>query len=110
MKSKEYSKQFLNNIPFISDSDNIKRMTSKLIDDFFIEFQSIMIARNIKPNSNNKSFINLVIEFNEKWQKTISTINTETQKKFGVSVLKYGEFLNHLKTIYNESNELIKYY
>lgn len=110
MKAKEYATQVLNDIPFINDTENVNKVVAKLANDFMVELQSMIKARNIGFNSNEQSLVNLVKELNEKWKKTALLINTGTEKKFGIAILKYSGFIDYFKTINKETTELVNRY
>jgi len=110
MKAKEYATQVINDIPYITDIENVTKVIGILGHNFMVELQSMIKARNIGYNSNEQSLVNLVKEFNEKWKKTALLINTETEKKFGVPIVKYNGFINYFKTINSDAESLINRY
>jgi len=66
MKAKEYATQVINDIPYITDIENVTKVIGILGHNFMVELQSMIKARNIGYNSNEQSLVNLVKEFNEK--------------------------------------------
>ncbi len=99
MKAKMYAKEF-NSQFTTSESYNEKNLTKQigiLGNSYMREFDNIRIARNIGQGSEKQSLINLINEFNEKWQKMTFIINEYFAHKFNVSMFDYNGFKNLLK-------------
>ncbi len=116
MKAKEYTKKILeqidtiNEIETIDDVNKLNEIAKNFLCDFMSDFKSIMNARSINEKSNPKALINLIKEFDVKWNKIAIDVNLQTEIKFNMGFLKYGAFENFLKSEINGMAELLSMY